>query len=183
MAVIIISVFMSCFSTFAAWVIQYLVILQANGDGDTMVMDTAVTVVHFILALQEQIMRLPLRCTSLSLFPPLQVRTLHSPQWLCGLPSAWLCVCWCCSSPWPLSVAGRSRRAVRRPGEKVRPAEVDRAAHYSRKEFNSFAIAVSRITRCRLCTLMQYISLLRTHCGVHQSQHGQVLSQILPFCT
>lgn len=64
MAVIIVSVFMLCFSTFAAWVIQYLVILQANGDGDTMVMDTVVTVVHFILALQEQIMRLSLPCTS-----------------------------------------------------------------------------------------------------------------------
>lgn len=71
-------------------------------------------------------MRPPRLC--LSLFPLLQVRTLRSLPWLCGLLSAWQCVCWCCSSLWLPSAAGRSRRAARRPEEKVRPAAESRAS-------------------------------------------------------
>lgn len=51
MAVIIISVIMLYFRISAAWTIWDSVIRAANGE--IVVMDSAVTVVHLILALQE----------------------------------------------------------------------------------------------------------------------------------
>lgn len=129
MPVIIVSVFVLCFST-ADSVFSHLTgKWQQRYDGDGHRSDSRIFFPIFFLltsVLWEQVMRPPRLC--LSLFPLLQVRTLRSLPWLCGLLSAWLCVCWCCSSLWLPSAAGRSRRAARRPEEKVRPTAESRAS-------------------------------------------------------
>lgn len=172
---------MLCFSSFAAWVIQYLVILQANADGDMMVMDAVVTVVHFILALQEQIMRLslplPLRLPSASgqniAFPP-------AALWVTiGLAVCLLVLL--------IALAAVCRRKIKESCEEARR---EGKANRGGQSCTLFSQGVQFI--CHSCVpnhTLQLVYLNAAHFIAVHSLWGApisawvVLSQILPFYT